>query len=220
METQSMTWVKLCSMKSRTDILAAIDAKPDAVGFLVGQKHSSNDFISPEVACELAKLLPQNITPVLVTHLERAEDIYQLASETNLRTIQLHGDSSLEQVIALRKMLPDSTLIYAAHVIDGGLSVDVEPFSPYIDMLLLDSCDPALGKVGGTGLVHDWNISAEIIRTSSVPVILAGGLNSENVAQAIEQVKPFGVDVNSGVKKRDGLRSAKQCSAFVKNAQS
>jgi len=220
METQSMTWVKLCSMKCRADILAAADAEPDAVGFLVGQKHTSNDFISPAQARELAKLLPQKIAPVLVTHLARAEDIYQLASETEINSIQLHGDSSLEQVVALRKLLPHSTLIYAAHVIDGELSVDVQQFSPYIDMLLLDSCDPALGKVGGTGLVHDWNISAEIIRTSSVPVILAGGLNPDNVAQAIKQVKPFGVDVNSGVKNRDGLRSAKQCSAFVKNAQS
>jgi len=215
-----VTWVKLCSIKSEADIQAVIEAQPDAAGFLVGQRHHSADFISPAKAKELARLLPHNITPILVTHLANAEDIAQLATETQISTIQLHGGSSIQETIKLRRRLPgDSRLIYAAHVTETGCSITIDDYSKHVDMLLLDSCNPDLRQVGGTGKTHDWNISAEIVQNTELPVILAGGLNPNNVADAVKTVKPFGVDVNSGVKDRDGFRSPALCKKFVANAK-
>ena len=90
---------------------------------------------------------------------------------------------------------------------------------PNIDALLLDSCDRTSNRMGGTGLVHDWNLSAQIVRESPVPVILAGGLTSANVAKAIDLVHPWGVDVNTGVTGDAGGKSAERCRQFVSAAK-
>ncbi len=215
-----MTWVKLCSIKCEQDIKAVIDSGANAAGFLVGQKHSSNDFISAQKAKSLAELLPRSISPVLVTHLSRADDIVELQKQTEIETLQLHGSSSIKELLKLKKVLPETAkLIYAVHVTKTGLSVDYKEISKYVDMLLLDSCNTATNQVGGTGQTHDWNTSAEIVKESHVPVILAGGLNPVNVKKAVEKVKPFGVDVNSGVKNESGYRSYDKCIEFVRNAQ-
>ena len=215
-----MTWVKLCSIKNPADIAVAVKACPNAVGFLVGQKYSSSDFIPAKTARELAASLPLNITPVLVTHLSQANEIVTLIRETNIFTVQLHGDCPIDELIKLRSLINEPlTLIYAVHVTGSGLSANISQLNPYVDMILLDSCDSVLGKVGGTGLVHDWRISADIVLNSQLPIILAGGLTPENVSAAIQQVKPFGVDVNSGVKNKYGFRSHDLCNLFVERAK-
>ena len=215
-----MTWIKFCSMKNEDDIAIALKVKPDAVGFLVGQQHKSSDFISPQKARELSQLLPTSITPVLVTHMSRPEDISLLVSETDIKTLQLHGGSTVEQVIELRKLLPcDSKLIYAVHINDDVVPEIIDSIIAHIDMLLLDSCINSEDRVGGTGVVHDWGISANIVKSYGIPIILAGGLTPGNVVNAIEYVHPYGVDVNSGVKDNNGFRSLSLCSKFVINVK-
>jgi phosphoribosylanthranilate isomerase len=86
---------------------------------------------------------------------------------------------------------------------------------PLWDALLLDSLDPGTGRIGATGITHDWSISARIVRTSLVPVILAGGLNPRNVAQAIYTVRPHGVDAHTGVENLDGSRSFEKIRMFA-----
>lgn len=212
--------IKICGIRSKKDLEAAVDAGADAVGFLVGQLHASSDFIISSTASRLVAELPPYICPVLVTHLIDADSISDIVSKTGITTIQLHGNSPAEEVKKLRDKIPhNSKLILAVHIIIGKTVPDYEAFYPFIDAILLDSYNKTNGQVGGTGRVHDWKKSAEIVKKSKVPVILAGGLNPDNVAEAIKTVKPYGVDANSGLKNEQGDRCFKLCRSFVLNAR-
>jgi phosphoribosylanthranilate isomerase len=212
--------VKICGVKTKDDLDAAVEAGADAVGFLVGQIHASSDFILPGTATRLAELLPPYISPVIVTHFVESEPILEILRKTQIFNVQIHGKCSLETLIVIRENIPSTgKIIFAGHFINGELTPDCEPYMPYINAVLLDSCDRSSGRIGGTGKTHDWTKSAEYVRKNKIPVILAGGLNPENVAAAVKQVRPFGVDANSGLKNKDGNCSRELCSAFVKSAK-
>jgi phosphoribosylanthranilate isomerase len=102
------------------------------------------------------------------------------------------------------------------HVIDGNSIMEALEISKYVDMLLLDSGNPNLAtkELGGTGKTHNWQISLEIVKQVDIPVFLAGGLNPDNVAEAVKTVKPFGVDVCSGVR-TDGILSTQKVNSFI-----
>jgi len=212
--------VKICGIKNETELENAVNAGADAVGFLVGQRFPSGDFILPEKAARLTALLPPFVTPVLVTHLTEPADILKIVEKTGIQTIQLHGGSTPEQVAVLRKSLgPAAKLITLLHV--GLLPDEVNPdpagFESCSDAFLLDSFDPVSGKVGGTGKTHNWQNSARIVRSVHRPVILAGGLNPDNVTEAVRTVLPYAVDANSGLRPLGDL-DAKTAAAFVQNA--
>ena len=212
--------VKICGIKNETELETAVNAGADAVGFLVGQRFPSQDFILPDKAARLSALLPPFVTPVLVTHLTEPEEIAGLIERTGVTTIQLHGGSTAEQVHNLRKYLGGGAkLILAVHV--GQLPDEIAPdpaeYAPFVDGFLLDSYDSSSGKVGGTGKTHNWQTSARFVSAVSRPVILAGGLTPENVVEAVRTVRPYAVDVNSGVHPF-GTLDARISSAFVQNA--
>lgn len=212
--------VKLCGIRHEADLAAAVAADADAVGFLVGQLHASNDFILPSTAARLATALPPYLTPVLVTHLQRASEIAAMIAKTGIRTVQLHGGVSLLEVRQLRNLVPPQIqLIMAIHVVAGELTPEPEEFYPLVNAILLDSHNRATGQVGGTGRTHDWPTSATFVARCPRPVILAGGLNPANLAAAIRAVRPFAVDANTGLKGADGARCPEKCRAFVVNAK-
>ncbi|MBO4649269.1 MAG: phosphoribosylanthranilate isomerase [Lentisphaeria bacterium] len=212
--------VKICGVKDETELEIAVNAGADAIGFLVGQRYPSQDFILPEKAAWLTALLPPFVSPVLVTHLTDPGEIQELAEKTGITSIQLHGPSTPEQLGALRECLgPGVKLILAIHVgaLPGEISPAPAPFEPLADAFLLDSFDPATGKVGGTGKTHHWETSAQIVNTVHRPVILAGGLNPDNVAEAVRTVRPYAVDANSALRPF-GKLDARIAGAFVQNA--
>ena len=211
--------VKICGIKNETELETAVNAGADAVGFLVGQRYPSQDFILPEKAARLTALLPPFVTPVLVTHLTEPAEIAELAEKTGIGTIQLHGASLPEQLPRLREYLGSGIkLIVALHVgvIPGEVSPDPAPFEPLADAFLLDSYDPVTGKVGGTGKTHHWQTSARLVKALHHPVILAGGLNPDNVAEAVRTVRPYAVDANSALRPLGEL-DARIAGAFVQN---
>lgn len=213
--------VKICGIKNETELEIAVNAGADAVGFLVGQRFPSQDFILPDKAARLAALLPPFISPVLVTHLTEPAEIAELVERTDITTIQLHGGSTPEQVQTLRQYFRNTVkLILAVHVgmLPDDISPDPAPYALFTDAFLLDSYDPASGKVGGTGKTHNWQTSARIVSSVSRPVILAGGLNPDNVVEAVRAVRPFAVDVNSAVHPLGSL-DPRIASAFVQNAK-
>ena len=176
--------VKICGIKTEQDVEIAVKAGADALGFLVGQIHASHDFILPSTAARLVEMMPPYVVPILVTHLTDPGEILDLAEQTSILTIQLHGGSLPGEMKELREHLGSAgKLIYAAHVVNGTVSPSLEEYYDLADAVLLDSMDRESGKVGGTGMVHDWRLSALIARTSTCPVTLAGGLNPENVAE-------------------------------------
>ncbi len=212
--------VKICGIKDEDELETAVNAGADAAGFLVGQRFPSPDFILPDRAARLASLLPPFVSPVLVTHLTGPEEILDLADKTGIGTIQLHGGCTPEQVAAVRKYLGSSVkLIVTIHI--GSLPDEVSPapdaYEPFADAFLLDSFDPATGKVGGTGRTHNWQTSMKVAEAVHRPVILAGGLNPDNVAEAVRKVRPFAVDANSALRPFGPL-DPKTAAAFVQNA--
>ena len=210
-----MVRVKICGVRSLADAHVAVESGAHAIGLLVGQVHESPDFITPRTAREICHGLGPFVVPVLVTHLADPDAIVELVQQIPAWAVQVHSELPVDSLASLRSRLFPRRILGKVSV-DGEAAIErARSISSVVDALLLDSCDRATNRVGGTGLVHDWNVSSRIVRESTVPVILAGGLTPANVAEAIAVVRPWGVDVNTGVKGEGGHKSANRCRQFV-----
>ena len=200
--------------------MIAAELGADAIGLLVGQKHNSPDFVSATVARDIARALPPSVEAVLVTHVEDVDEIERLLQQSEITTIQLHSEIAPSSVEGLRGRIPHLKIFKSVSVISADSVAYPEAFKKLVDGFVLDSVNLATNQVGGTGKTHDWSVSRQIVmRYSEVPIILAGGLNSENVRSAIERVRPFGVDVNSGTKAADGFKDPPKMEAFIAQAK-
>jgi phosphoribosylanthranilate isomerase len=213
-----MLRVKICGNRSKRDLEISLGMGADAVGLIVGIRHRSEDAIAPELAAELLRLVPVFVTPVLVTHLITAKQILDIHEQVPTSAIQLHDDIPVDEILDLRKRLPHVALIKAIGIVDESSIDAAHDIEPIVDALLLDS--RTSDRIGGTGQVHDWSISRRIVDIARVPVILAGGLTPENVHSAIEAVRPYGVDANSGLELPDGNKDPARVRDFVIHAKS
>lgn len=211
-----MVKVKICGITNIKDALLAAELGADFLGFIV-EISESEDSLSKDEAKNLIRQLPLEVIPVMVTYLNNAEEIVKVASYVIAGAVQLHSNISLPEIGKIRKALPKIKIIKAIHVIDEKVVSEAVKFSDYVDYILLDS--KAKGKIGGTGKTHDWSISRKIILKCKKPVLLAGGLNPENVLDAVRKIKPFGVDVNSGVKAKPRVKDAEKLRKFIENAK-
>jgi len=213
-------YVKICGIRRQEDALIAAELGADAIGLLVGQKHNSPDFISAIVARDISRALPPSVEAVLVTHVEDVEELERLLQQSEITTVQLHSEIAPSSLEGLRGRLPHLKIFKSVSVISADSVAYPEAFAQLVDGFVLDSINVATGQVGGTGKTHDWSVSRQIVmRYPEVPIILAGGLNSENVRSAIECVRPFGVDVNSGTKAADGFKDPRKMEAFIVQAK-
>ena len=217
-----MVTVKICGVRRVVDALAAIGAGADEIGLLVGQRHASGDFISPETAAEIVRACVSmgGVTPVLVTHVADPAEVHALARQIGVSAIQVHSEMPPEGLTWLKAQSASYRLRKSWHVLGPESLGYGDAYRGVADAFLLDSANVATGQVGGTGKTHDWSLSAEIVRRcAGVPVIVAGGLNPDNVADAVRQIRPAGVDVNSGTKSADGFKDAARMRAFVAAAK-
>ena len=214
------TRIKICCIKTIQEAKIAIEAGADAIG-LVSKMPSGPGPIPDELMKEIAKSVPPLIGTFLLTSETSADEIIKHHIRTQSNTIQivdLLSDGTYSQI---KKALPSVKIIQVIHVLDSESVNYVLQISEHVDAILLDSGNPNLKikELGGTGRVHNWALSRQIRELSKCPIILAGGLNPENVKQAIVEVKPFAVDVCSGVRFDDALDIDK-LSAFVNNVNS
>ena len=213
-------YVKICGIRRQEDALLAAELGADAIGFLVGQKHTSPDFVSATVARDISRALPPSVEPVLVTHVKDVDELERLLQESEITTVQLHSEIAPSSVERLRGRLPHLKIFKSVSVISADSVAYPEAFAQLVEGFVLDSVNVATHQVGGTGKTHDWSVSRQIVmRYPEAPIVLAGGLNSENVRSAIEQVRPFGVDVNSGTKAADGFKDPLKLEAFIAQAK-
>ena len=196
-----------------------IDAGADIIGILVGQEHFSDDFVDKNIAKEIADFAKGKCEISLVTHLTNANEIIELTKFIGNTIIQLHSDIEELEVEKIVKKLPNIKLVRLIHVSqDGEICTDYKKMK-HVDFYLLDSFNLRTNQVGGTGITHDWNKSRQLIEILNKPTFLAGGLNPENVENAIKLVKPYGVDVNSGCKNDEGMKDKEKVRKFIENAK-
>jgi len=191
-------FVKICGITRIEDAQAAVDQGADAIGFVFWP--SSPRFIEPDRAREIAAALPPHVMAVGVFVNQTAREVNETARRVALTAVQIHGDETTAYV---REM----THPVIKAVAPGG-SGDVE--WPGDVTLLVDAHDPV--RRGGTGSKADWSAAAALAKQRKV--LLAGGLTPENVAEAIQRVRPFGVDVSSGVEQRPGVKDHRRIAAL------
>lgn len=158
--------------------------------------------IADELIAEIAEHVRGRVETFLLTSEQSADAIIEHARRTKTTTIQIVDELTTGTYADLRRALPGIKLVQVIHVVDESNIDEALAQAAHVDYLLLDSGRPKLAvkELGGTGRVHDWQISKTIRERSRVPLFLAGGLNPENVAEAVRVVQPFGVDVCSGVR--------------------
>jgi phosphoribosylanthranilate isomerase len=210
--------IKICCISSISEALTAIELGADAIG-LVAKMPSGPGPIPDELIKQIAKSVPPLIGTFLLTSETSASDIIKHHQRTDTNTIQIVDLLTEGTYSQIKETLPSIKIVQVVHVIDSK-SVDLAVrISENVDALLLDSGNPNLKvkELGGTGRVHNWKLSRQIRDNSKCPVFLAGGLNSDNVKQAIEEVQPYAVDVCSGVRTNGALDRNKLC-AFMTNS--
>jgi len=210
-----ITRIKICCISSENEAKTAVEYGASAIG-LVARMPSGPGPISDELIRQIAKTVPPPIATFLLTSETSVKEIIEHHQRTNTNTIQIVDSLSSGTYIQLKAALPGIKIVQVIHVIDERSVDKALEISGMVDAILLDSGNPKLKvkELGGTGRVHDWKLSRQITDKSKCPVFLAGGLNPDNVRQAIEEVKPFAVDVCSGVR-TDGRLDRKKLELFI-----
>ena len=207
---------KICGITREEDLTVAMDAGADAIGFLVGVPSSPRN-LTLERAETLLDQVPIFIDSIVVTAPKSIEWLVEIHERLKPSGIQIHGKEELDSSI-IHEKIEDVNLIKTVYVTEDALNETVAKDLKTFDAVLLDSFSK--GQYGGTGKVHDWILSRQIKEAvSPIPVILAGGLNPENVKEAILAVEPYAVDVASGVEANPGIKDQSKVRAFVENAK-
>jgi len=209
--------IKICGITNQADATVAINAGADAIG--LNFYATSLRSVTAEEAANIKTPASVGRVGIFVNH--PIEEVIRIAETAKLDFVQLHGDETPEDYANFRRPIPLIPVIRIKPGADAATVIDAikkwtDQDGLNIVAILLDA---QVGKAyGGTGHQLDWKIAAAIVEASSLPVILAGGLNAENVSQAIEQVGPYGVDVASGVEALPGKKDPTQVRQFVANA--
>lgn len=188
--------VKICGLSNFVDAKAAVLAGADALGFVMGGKVLPVE-VEPraQLVREIIKTLPKSVDSFLVTHLFNPKDILALAEYIDSSGIQISEDIGFDKLKELR--LKTDKKIIKTVVVNNDSVAKIKGYQKNCDYILLDTCFG--GYTGGTGMVNDWVICAKLVKASKKPVYLAGGLNVENLSDALQKTSPDGVDVSTGV---------------------
>lgn len=208
-------WIKICGIRDAETATAVASLGVDAVGLNFFDR--SPRVVQPDVAARIVAGLPQSVEPVGVFVNHTIREVQEIASRVGLRTVQLHGDEPVETLAELSR---EFRIIRAFRVGDEGLA-EVEsylaacrqtgamPFACLVDAKVA-------GHYGGTGRTAPWDVLRRDWRTADwPPLILAGGLHEGNVAEAVQQVNPWGVDVAGGVESSPGVKDISRVREFV-----
>jgi phosphoribosylanthranilate isomerase len=210
------TKVKVCCIKSREEAQLAIRYGASAVGF-VSAMPSGPGPISEEQIAAIIPFVPPGIATFLLTCQRDAAAIIRQQQKTKANTLQLVDSVPVSVYPELRAELPGITVVQVVHVTGEESVEEARAVAPFVDAILLDSGNPKLAVkvLGGTGRVHDWKLSRTIREQVTIPVYLAGGLRPENVGEAIRFVRPYAVDLCSGVRTNGNLDEAKLSAFFA-----
>lgn len=196
-------FVKICGITREEDALLAVAMGADAVGFIFAP---SSRQLAPARAADIVKRLPPEIITVGVFRDEAPQRVVDVVNQTGLRAAQLSGHETAEETTWIRRRVP-----VVIKAFPGGDPALAKAPQYGADVVMLDSASP------GSGQVFDWSLAEGA--PSGVRILLAGGLNPDNVAEAIERVRPWGVDVATGVELEPGIKDATKVRRFIRNAK-
>jgi phosphoribosylanthranilate isomerase len=219
MRLHNTSRVKICCIQSIQEAWLAIRYGASALG-LVSEMPSGPGSIPENLIREIAAIIPPGITSVLLTSKTNTREIIEQQRRCGVNAIQIVDRLEKGRYQDFQEAIPGISIIQVIHVY-GEESIDeAVSIAPHVHAILLDSGNQnlAVKELGGTGRIHDWNISRRIRDAVNVPIFLAGGLNPENVAKAIRHVHPFAVDVCSGIRTGIKLNEEKLSRFFDKIA--
>lgn len=207
--------VKICCISTVAEAHMAIQAGADALG-LVSAMPSGPGVVAEAVIQKIAKSVAPPTATFLLTSKTTAAPIIAQQRRCETNVLQLVDHVASEEQATLRLQLPGIGVVQVVHVAGEDAVEQALAYAGHVDALLLDSGNPNLSvkELGGTGRTHNWAISREIVRRVSVPVFLAGGLHSQNVVEALRVVKPYGLDICSGVRSAGKLDQHKLAAFF------
>jgi phosphoribosylanthranilate isomerase len=215
-----MIRVQIAGVSSLEEALEAERAGVDALGFTVRLPTGIHDGLTEAKARSIIAALPPFVSSVAITYVDNAREAVELCRYLGASTLQLHGEFPTQEIPMLRAGLPHLKIIRAVHVTGPEAIAKARSLERMCDAIILDTRDPETGRGGATGKTHDWSLSRAIVERSRVRIILAGGLTPDNVAEAIRTVRPWSVDVHTGVENADGTRSFAKIREFVEKAKS
>jgi phosphoribosylanthranilate isomerase len=205
-----MTKIKICCIASIYEVEIAIRLGADAVG-LVSEMPSGPGVISDGLIAEIAAAAVGRIETFFLTSKRKVDEIIAQHMRCKTTTIQICDSINCGSHSDLKNALPNVRIVQVIHVVDEDSVIEAINQSKTANALLLDSGNQKLAvkELGGTGRTHNWELSKKIVQSVEIPVYLAGGLNSENVKEAINSVHPYGVDICSGVRTNGSLDEVK-----------
>jgi phosphoribosylanthranilate isomerase len=202
--------VKICGITNPEDALCAAEYGADALGFVFYEK--SPRFIGRKKVKEIVKKLPPFILKVGLFVNASVDDILETVDACHLDLVQLHGD---EDVSYCKEILKKREIIKAIRVKDEKSIEELQRFSSVVHAFLLDAY--VEGTYGGTGRNFNWDLVKKVAKSDYI--IVAGGLNCDNISSVIKNIKPYGVDVSSGVEKRPGIKDKRMLAEFISKAK-
>ena len=206
---------KICGITRVEDLQAAVSSGADALGFVVGVPSSSRN-LSLEKATSLVRQVPVFTSSVLVMVPGALNDLTEAYETIKPDILQVHGDG-VPSVEDIREAIPGAPLIKGIRSEPGEAMRAAEEAAGF-DAVLLDTFSPRMH--GGTGMIHDWRISEKISKNLGPRrLILAGGLNPSNVQEAIRTVRPYAVDVSTGVESSPGIKDHEKIASFIENVR-
>lgn len=214
-------FVQIAGVLDEDDLLSLIQSGAKYIGFPLRLGYHQPD-LTEASACALIKKFPKDVTPVLITYEENALKLGELCKFLNISVLQIHGDMPFSEIVKFRESYPDFKIIKS--LIVGKFTKDelfeqLKLYTEYVDAFITDTYDSTTGACGATGKLHDLSISCEIIRKSKKPVILAGGLNADNVYDIIVQTGAMAVDVHTGVENSEGKKNPRLVSKFIEESK-
>lgn len=183
---------------------------------LVSEMPSGPGVIDDALVAEIAAAVPPPVATFLLTSRRDTAGIVEQARSCRTSTLQLVDAVDPRVYAGIRAALPATKIVQVIHVRDRASVAEAREVAPRVDALLLDSGNPDLvtKELGGTGRLHDWSLSRAIVAAVDKPVFLAGGIRPDNVSAALDAVRPFGIDLCSGVR-TDGALDGDKLGALV-----
>lgn len=205
-------YIQIAGVLDFEELQMLVECRVPYIGFPLVLDYHKEDMPASEVKSALQKI-HSGFEPVLITYLRSAKEINDLCKYLgSIRIVQLHSDIQPSEVLNLHRLNPNLFVIKSLIVKDNNLielKKTIDEYKDCVNAFITDTYDSLTGACGATGKLHDWQLSRLLVQYSSKPIILAGGLNPENVHYAIEEVCPFGVDVHTGVE-GDNKRKTKE----------